>query len=186
MSSYSIALFLHVVGALGFSVVLGFEWIGLSQLRKALLPEEVRTILRIIKTTDRLGMVSMPTIIITGIYMMLTVWGWAAWIVVVLAALVLEIVLFVGLSVPRMATIEKVQATEVGPVSQTFRNLVSDPVLWVSNQTRFAIILAIVFLKFAKPDLTGSLLTISIAIVLGLVSALPVLRRVQAQEGPAD
>jgi hypothetical protein len=49
-----------------------------------------------------------------------------------------------------------------------------------------AIALGIVFLKTTKPDLIGSLITIGVAILLGLVSALPVPRRVGAQEGRAD
>jgi hypothetical protein len=49
-----------------------------------------------------------------------------------------------------------------------------------------AITLGIVFLKTAKPDLGGSLLTIGVAIVLGLALALPMPRREQAQEGSAD
>jgi hypothetical protein len=52
MSNYSIALFLYVVGALGFFVVLGVEWIGLSQIRGATLPEEVRAILGMVKSAD--------------------------------------------------------------------------------------------------------------------------------------
>src|SRR5574341_1012005 len=112
MNAYSIALFLHIVGALGFFVVLGLEWIGLSQIRSARLPEEARAILGVVKSTNRLGFVSMLTTVITGIYMLLTVWGWVAWIVVVLGALVLEIVLFVVLAKPRMAAIEQALATE--------------------------------------------------------------------------
>ena len=186
MSNYSIALFLHIVGALGFFVVLGLEWIGLSQIRRAILPEEVRAILGVVKRADRRGVVSMLTTIITGIYMLLTVWGWVAWILVVLGALILEIALFVVLTRPRMAAIEQALAIEKGPVSQTFHNLVNNPILWISNQTRVAIILGIVYLKIAKPDLGASLLTIAIAIVLGIASALPVPRRVRVQEGPAD
>jgi hypothetical protein len=49
VSNYSIALFLHIVGALGFFVVQGLEWIGLSQVRRAILPEEVRAILGLSK-----------------------------------------------------------------------------------------------------------------------------------------
>ncbi|HLO30022.1 MAG TPA: hypothetical protein VK249_12845 [Anaerolineales bacterium] len=176
MSNYSIALFLHVVGALGFSVVLGLEWIGLSQLRRARLSEEARAILGTVKSAERLGFISMPTTIVTGIYMLLTAWGWVPWILVVLGALVLEIALFVVLAKPRMAAIEQALAAEKGSVSQTFHNLVSHPILWISIQTRAAIILGIVFLKIAKPDLDGSLLSIGVATVLGLASALPVLR----------
>src|SRR5512138_1800125 len=103
MINYSIALFLHVVGALGFFVVQGVEWIGLSQIRRARLPEEARAILGTVKSADRLGVVSMLTTIATGFYMLLTYWGWVAWILVMLGALLLEILLFVMIAKPRMA-----------------------------------------------------------------------------------
>src|SRR5574341_2551016 len=176
MSNYSIASFLHIVGALGVSVALGLEWIGLSQVRRALVLEEVRAILGTVKRADRLGFVSMLTTVITGIYMLLTVWGWVAWILVVLGAFVLGFVLVVAFTKPRMAAIEQALPTEKGSVSQTFHNLVNHPILWISIQTRAAIILGIIFLKIARPDLGWSLLTIGVATVLGLASALPVLR----------
>jgi hypothetical protein len=186
MSNYSIALFLHIVGALGFSVVLGLEWIGLSQLRRARLPEEARAILGTVRRADRLGFISMPTTIVTGFYLLLTVWGWVPWILVVLGALIVEIILFVALAKPRMAAIEQTLVTEKGFISQTFHDLVNHAILWISIQTRVAIILGIILLKIAKPDLGGSLLTIGVAIVLGFASALPRSRRVRVQEGPAD
>jgi hypothetical protein len=40
MNIYSAVLFLHIVGALGFFVVQGLEWIGLSRMRTVRLPEE--------------------------------------------------------------------------------------------------------------------------------------------------
>ena len=183
MNNYSIALFLHVLGALGFFVVLDLEWIGLSKLRSAILAEKAHTIVEILKSTDRLGTVSMLTIVVTGFYMLLTVWGWVAWILVVLGALVLDSVLFVALTRPRIAAIEQALAAEKGSVSQTFTSLVNHPVLWISARARAAIVLGIILLKFTKPDLGGSLLTIGVAIVLGLASALPVVRRVRAQVG---
>jgi hypothetical protein len=182
MSNYSIALFLHVIGALGFFVVQGVEWFGLSQIRRARLPEEAHAIIGVIKRTNQLGFISILTTVITGIYMMLTYWGWVAWILVVLGALILEIALFVVLSGPRMAALEHVLDTEEGPVSQAFLDLVNHPILWISLYTRTAILLGIVFLKIAKPDLGGSLLTIGISIVLGVASAFPILRRERVQE----
>ena len=41
MNDYSIALFLHIVGALGFFVALGLEWTGLGQIRSAMTLERV-------------------------------------------------------------------------------------------------------------------------------------------------
>ena len=185
MSSFAIALFLHIAGALGFFVVLGLEWIGLSQVRRTRLPDEARAILGTVKSADRLGFISMPTTIVTGIYMLLTVWDWVPWIIVVLGALVLEIVLFVAFAKPRMATIEQALAVETEFVSQTFHDLVNDPILWISIRTRVAIVLGIVFLKIAKPDLIGSLVTIGIATVLGLASALAVFRHRRVRAGSA-
>jgi len=41
MDDYAIALFLHIVGAVGFFVALGLEWTGLRQIRSAMTPEQV-------------------------------------------------------------------------------------------------------------------------------------------------
>ncbi len=186
MNDYSIALFLHIVGALGFFVALGLEWTGLWQIRSAMTPEQVRGWMGILKSVRRVGFASMLTTVISGFYMMATVWGGVAWVIVSLGALVLVIVLSVALTGPRMAAIGRALATEKVPVSQTFHSLANHPLLWISIQTRVAIALGIVFLKTAKPDLGGSLLIIGVAIVLGLASALPVPRRERAQEGSAD
>jgi hypothetical protein len=85
-----------------------------------------------------------------------------------------------------MAAIEQALTTEKGPVSQSFHKLVNHPILWISMQTRVVIILGIILLKFTKPDLVGSLLTIGIAIILGFASALPMSRPEQAQKASAD
>ena len=66
MSYYSIALFLHIVGALGLFVALGLEWTGLWQLRSPTTSEQVRAWMPISKNARRLGMVSMLTILIAG------------------------------------------------------------------------------------------------------------------------
>jgi len=118
--------------------------------------------------------------------MMATVWGSVAWVIVSLGALVLLIVLSAVLTGPRMAAMGRALATEKVPLSQTFYSLANHPLLWISIQTRVAIAPGIVFLKTVKPDLGGSLITIGVAIVLGLASAPPVTRQERAQERPAD
>jgi hypothetical protein len=186
MNDYSIALFLHIVGALGFFIALGLEWTGLRQIRNAMIPEQVRAWMGVFKSLLKVGFVSMLTTVITGIYMLLRYWGSEAWIIVTVGSLVLVIALSQALTRPRMAAIGRTLATEKGPLSQTFHSLTNEPFLWISIQTRAAIALGIVFLKIAKPDIAGSLLAIGVATVLGLASALPALRREQAQEGPAN
>jgi hypothetical protein len=186
MNDYSIALFLHIVGVLGLFVALGLEWTGLWQIRSAMTPEQVRGWMIILKSVRKFGFASMLTAVITGFYMMVTVWDGEAWIYVSLAALVLVIALSVVLTGPRMAAIGQALPKERAPLSPSFHNLANQPLLWISIQTRIAIALGIVFLKIAKPDLGGSLLIIGVAIVLGVVSALPLPRRERVGEGSAD
>jgi len=186
MNSFSIALFLHIIGALGVSIALGVEWLGMAQIRKSTAPDEIRVFLRVIKSTTRFGFISMLTTVITGIYMVLAGLGWIPWILAVIGALILVIILTRTLTVPRMVVIGKTLAIEKGPVSQTFQKLLNDPILWISIQTRVAIVLGIIFLKIAKPNLGGALLTIGTAVVVGIASVLPMLRSVQTSAESTD
>ena len=181
MNNYSIALFLHIVGALGFFIALGLEWTGLSQIRSATTLEQVRGWMGILKNVRKFGFVSMLTTVVTGLYMLVAYWGGVAWIYVTLGSLVLVIAFAQVLTAPRMVAIGQAVAKEKGFLSQSFYNLANHPILWLSIQTRVAILLGMIFLKIAKPALGGSLLTIGVAIVLGLASGLPVARRERAQ-----
>ncbi len=186
MNGYSITLFLHITGAVGLFVALGLEWTGLWQIRSAVTLEQIRTWMGIFKSVRKVGFASMLTAVITGIYMTVTDWGGAAWIYASIGSLVLVIALSLALTGPRMAAIGRALATEKGAVSQTFHSLANHPLLWISIQTRVAIAVGIVFLKTAKPDLVGSLLTIGVAVVLGIASALPMFRSKRVHEGLAS
>jgi hypothetical protein len=148
--------------------------------------DQVRGWMGILKNVRKFGFVSMLATVITGFYMMLAVWGGEPWLIVTLGSLVLVIAIAQVVTGPRMAAIGRALATEKGSFSNTFHSLANHPLLWISIQTRAAIALGIIFLKIAKPDLAGSMLTIGVAIVLGVASAFPVVRRERVQEGPAD
>jgi hypothetical protein len=182
MNNYSIALFLHVVGALGFFVALGAEWTSLRHLRRATTIEQVREWIRIPTEMGRVGMIAILTLLAAGFYMMATVWGGVVWIIVALGAFVVIMILGMVVSRQRMAAIERAVTAEQGAMSPTLRQLLRHPLLWISIQTRVAIALGIVFLMTVKPDWSGSLLTIAVAIILGLASSLPILSRERVQE----
>jgi len=186
MNYYSIALFLHVVGALGFFIALGLEWTRLRQIRSATTSEQVRESMLIYKSVRRFGMASMLTILIFGFYLSAVAWGSVAWINVALGSLVLIIALTVVLTRPRITAMERALPTEKGPLSPTLRQLANHPLLWVSIQTRAAIALGIVFLMTVKPGLGGSLLTIGIAAVVGLALSLPMHHGERSQERPTE
>jgi D-alanyl-lipoteichoic acid acyltransferase DltB (MBOAT superfamily) len=137
----------------------------------------------LLRNSNKVAFLSMLVAVVTGAYMMLTVWGGVAWLYVTLGSLVLVIVLSVALSKPRMVAVGQALAKEKGPISPTLPILANHPGLWISIQTRVAIILGIVFLKIAKPDLGQSLLAIGVAIALGVASALPLIRPAPVPEG---
>lgn len=182
MNIYSFALFLHIAGALGFFITLGLEWTSLNRIRKTTVLEQVRAWMSITNGTRRLGMASMLTIVVSGLYLMVSTWGGAAWIIVTLGAMALMIVLINTLTRPRTLAIGREMIIEKGSISPALQSLANDPLLWISIQVRLAIALGIIFLMTVKPGLSGSLLTIGTAIALGLAVSLPAIRRKVAQE----
>ena len=185
MTNYSIALFLHIVGALGFFVALGLEWVTLRHLRRARTVEQVREWIRLPAEMGWVGMVAMVILLAAGVYMMITVWGGKAWIIISLGSLVPMSILGMVVSQRRMVAIERSVTIEHGTVSPTLHQLLWDPLLWLSMQTRVAIAVGIVFIMTVKPSLSGSLLTIGVAIILGLAPFLLTLSRERAQKETA-
>ncbi len=185
MNLYSIVLFFHIVGAVGFFVALGLEWTSLRRLRRSTTAEEVREWLRVPDDLGRIGMISMVLLLVAGFYMMFVAWGGAPWITVTLGTIVVLIVLSGGITRRRMVAIGKAAGAERGPLSSTLKRLVNDPALWFSMQTRIAIAVGILFLMTNKPGLVGSLITIAVATAAGILVSLPSPRREAVHEEQA-
>ena len=186
MNIYSIALFLHITGALGFFSAFALEWTALRQIQHAMLSDQAQSWTRILDGARRLGMISMLIALITGIFMTVTAWGRVAWIIVSLASLILLIVLAMMLTRPRVEALENALARERGVLSQNFHGLANHWLLENSFKTRVSIALGIVFLMTIKPELGGSLLVIAIALMSGFAFSLPVRRQEKMQEGSTD
>ena len=170
---YPIALFLHVVGALGLFMALGLEWTGVLHLRRAATAEQVREWAAIVARLRWVYAPSFAALLLTGFYMTAAAWTEAGWVGVALAALLLIAALGMVLTGRRMAPIGRALAAEHGPLSSNLRQRLRDPLLWTSIQTRMAVALGVVFLMTVKPDLGGALLTTGAALLLGLVSTVP-------------
>ena len=183
MSVYPIAVFLHVVGALGLFVAMGLEWVIVARLRLAETAAQAREWLGLLGVIRWLSPGSMAAILLAGIYMAATVWGGVGWIVVALVALLLLPPLG-ALTLRRLPRIAQDMAGETGPLSVARRQQLGDPLLQVSIQVRTAIALGIVFLMTNKPDALGSAAAIGVAVVLGLAFSFPVLN--QARTGAAS
>jgi hypothetical protein len=175
MSVYSIAVFLHIVGALGIFAAIGLEWAGLSNLRRATDTAQVREWVRLLAAPRTVGGPAALVVLVSGIYLSATRWGPEGWILVALGGMVVTAALGGAIGGRRISAIMRALPTESGPVSSTLRGRLDDPALPVSLWVRTALLLDIVFLMSTRPSLGGSLAAMGAALVLGIAAAVPAL-----------
>ena len=182
MTPYSIALFFHVVGALGLFIAISLEWVSLAQLRRADTAEHARDWLGMYALVRWVGPVSLAAILLPGIYLTVTAWGGAGWIITGFVAMLLLPPLGASNGL-RLAAVQRDLVGESGRLTPSLRQRLHHPLYLASIQIRTAIALGIVFLMTNKPDVTGSVIAITAAILLGLAFSLPALnhRRVESQ-----
>ncbi len=174
MSMYSIFLFLHVSGAIGYFISSGVWLLGLPMLRRAQRVEQVRTIASLIAQSGPVSGISLLLLLVTGLYMVASAWGFTTgWIDVALISLALIALCGAALIEPRRRAINRLaQETPDGPIPATLERLIHNPVLRTAVQTLAILLLGIVFLMTTKPSLIGSLIVMAVALALGLVSSL--------------
>src|SRR5919201_3955703 len=131
MTAYSVALVLHVVGALLFFVAMTVEGVALRQLSRSTSLEQIRLAYALPRINRAVGPVSVLTILIPGLYMMATSWGWRPWIVVALTAWVL-IAVFGTVSGVRLAALERIPAPASGAVSPEVQDRLRQPGFTIS------------------------------------------------------
>ena len=149
MSLYSIALFVHVVGALLLFALLAVEGYNL---RDATGGARLNRIL---------GPISLVAILLPGLYMAATGPGWAPWAGVGLVSYVLiaAVGAYTGISVMRGR-----MAPSAAAIS------------WLA---RTGIALGVVFDMTVKPGLVGSITAVVVAVAIALIAAVPSLRAVR-------
>jgi hypothetical protein len=169
MNLYSIALFLHIVGALGFFVALGLETFNLQQLQRLTSVEELRGWFAVTRGWRGLAGISMLVILIAGVYMTFAAWrGASDWVAVAFLAMIVQGAIAGILTAPRMRALQKASSDQQGELSAELDALRYHPLLWVSMMARVGAGLGIIFLMSVKPALMGSLIVIAVSIVVGL------------------
>lgn len=187
MSLYTVALFLHVSGAIGAFVSLGIWLFGLATLRRAKLVEQVRAIAWLIVIASPLMVGSVVLIGLAGFRMALSTWGLATpWIAVSLVSVVLIGPIGAFVLDPRMRAI-MAMAREVpnGSLPNALTLRTHDPILVTAATTLTTLLLGIVFLMTTKPSLVTSILVMGIALFLGLFVSLPCWSAAQRRVGQA-
>jgi hypothetical protein len=174
MSIYTIVLFLHVSGAIGYFIGIGAWLFGLAGLRRAQRVEQVRSLTNLIGMTGPLFGISILFILAAGLYMAITAWSLqTGWIAVALISLVLIAPLGTAIIEPRRRALSRL-ANEApgGSLPETLKQRIHDPVLGTAVQTLATLLFGIVFLMTTKPSLPVALVVMAIALALGLASGL--------------
>src|ERR1700730_19443151 len=171
MTLYSIALFLHIVGALLLFVTLTVEGIALRLLRRAVTMEAARGAAALLRLNRIVGPLSALGVLIPGLFMTASTWGWVAWIVVALVSWVLIAVACAvnGVQILALERSRSVLPLPIGErgVSAYARTGITNPMFLVSWSTRVGIALGVVFLMAVKPGAVAAVLAILIAAAAG-------------------
>jgi hypothetical protein len=167
VKTYLLILFLHVVSAFGILVSFGLEWMNLDRLQRSCTPEEARASMEGFGVLPWISGPSYLIALISGIYLWQSFWRGAAWTVIALIALVVIAMIGAALTGPRLMALGKLYSGEKisESVVQQFGTM---QILWVSLQVRVLMALGITFLMTVKPGVSGSLIALAIAILLGL------------------
>ena len=174
MSGYTIALFAHILGALGLFFLIGTEQLLLAGLRRARTTAQVRTLLDLGRMIDK----GHPPVVLAllggGLYLTVTAWGWrVAWIDLSLA-LTVAIAILAGVTGARntAALARALAAAPDGAVSGALAARIADPSYTLLSRALTGLAVGIVFLMTIKPGLEGSLAALGIALALGLAAGM--------------
>ncbi|MHB8487976.1 MAG: hypothetical protein ACYDCS_00685 [Candidatus Dormibacteria bacterium] len=161
MTLYAFALFVHIVGSLLLCTAFTAEGIGLFHLRRAATGVGVHQWEGVVGLGRVFGPASAVTILASGLYMMVTSWGWVPWLAVGLFAWVLIAVLGATNGISLSMTVRQIAAGAATGTGLRSRGFV------ISWFTRLSLAVGIVFLMTTKPDLVPALLCVVATAALG-------------------
>lgn len=185
---YNIVLFIHILGAIIMFVAVGITLLAMISMLYSTTTEDLRKWSALAVKLDGLLPFSVILILLPGLYLVFTSWGWGnAWIDLSLATLI--IMTFMGpiINLRRLKSIQKAvnEETNVVPSSVTL-DKVRDRTLWRSISIMTMLALAILFLMTVKLPLRESIITLVVAIIIGLDAAKILLIRVSKKVSPTD
>jgi hypothetical protein len=135
MTLYPIAVFVHVVGGFGLFTAMGLEWVLVARLGRIETTEQARDWLGLLGVIRRLSPASLAVLLLAGIYMMVTVWGGAGWVVVAFFAL-LSLPPLGMISGLRLPAIQREIAGESGPLAPALRQRLGDPLRRATSEVQ--------------------------------------------------
>lgn len=175
---YTLALFVHILGAMALFVAVSLIIVAFVRLRQASTLEQVREWATVLNAAGK-SMVFLALIILApALYMVSVAWGWTTpW---VMAALITFVVLAILGATVNGRTIERVvtlaHAAEPGPIPDEVRSQLLSPSLWLAEAIRLALLVGILCLMTIKPDILFSWLILAGMLLLGIILGVSVQR----------
>jgi predicted integral membrane protein DUF2269 len=178
MTHYTLALFLHIIGALGLFMAIGLEWMSMLGMRRARLTVQVQEWAGVHAILGRVFSISAALILVSGLYLVHEAWGkGTAWTSLALIVLILLGAAGGAVIVPKLRAIHTAaEAAPAGAVPESLRLLILDPILWTTVQVSGTLAIGVVYLMTIRPEMLGSLLTVVVAAVIGLAASQPAWR----------
>ncbi|HUC76664.1 MAG TPA: hypothetical protein VMS04_15285 [Vicinamibacterales bacterium] len=181
MAMRSLALFAHVLGMLALFVALTVEWIAVALLRTGDRARPSSFAVDLLRQLPRLTGIAVALILASGLAMAAQFGVLrSAWVGVSFAAMVLMGGMG-GASLRRLIR----GIGSVRDSDDTWRREVSKPFLHLSLRARIGVALGIVYLMITKPDVLGSIATVTAALMLGTTAGV-VAARVRVHSRSAD
>lgn len=167
---YEIMLFFHIFGTVLMFAAIAITLTAMIAMLKAEKTEALRIWSAMAVKMDGLLPLSTLLILLPGLYLVITAWGWGlAWINVSLALLVGMSAAGPVINLKRLKriseTAEKSEELNPGP---ELTMQVRDQALWNSVLMMTMMTVAILFLMTVKVGLAGSLAAVAVAVIAGL------------------
>lgn len=186
--TYNLALFTHIVGVLVLFAMFGVLLAGMVGMLRASTVERVRAGVGVARGIGPVFPVPNALILLGGLYMAVTEWGWTTpWIDVSLAGLLVMALLGRFVIGTRIEAVYEAayEAAPEGLIPEALHRHRADPVLWTTVLSFVSVVVGIVFLMAVKPGLAGVLATMGIAVVIGIAIAAAIVRPPRSGTGDA-
>lgn len=170
---YSIVLFLHIIGAILMFIALGTTLAAMISMIHAKRVETMQAWASLAVKMDSAMPFCIILIIMPGLYLVVTTWGWGqAWANFSLVLLLGMTVMGVTVNVRKLRGIlntANVEAVGAGVPSENLMNEAKDRTLWNSISVMVMLSVGIVFLMTVKAGVAGSIATIAVSVMAGFI-----------------
>jgi len=181
MTVYTFVLFLHLVGVMFLFMDFALEWVIQGRVRNSATLEQAQPWLAAGRRVPLLGAIGGIGVFIPGLYLAAhgALWN-QAWIQAALTVALVIVVLGAAITRPRMRKLGIAAQDEVPGAAQGTGRKESDalkhlrdPLIVFSLRIRVALAFGVVYLMAAKPGLIATLVTMGVALVLGILISVP-------------